>query len=48
MDAPLHGSFMTPSMAVSLVWFEVVSATSGASEQGVMGVYGRVFAWPFQ
>ncbi len=34
---------------VSLVWFGVALATSGASDQGVMGVvYGRAFAWPFQ
>ncbi len=29
-------------------WYEVVLAASGASNQGVWGVYGCVFSWWFQ
>ncbi len=30
------------------LWYEVVLAASGASNQGVWGVYGWVFSWWFQ
>ncbi len=51
MDTALHGGFNDTNGGlvrpwrpeISLVWFGVVSATSEASNQGVMGVYGRPF-----
>ncbi len=56
MDVSFHGgSNETISGRVRLwwpeispFWFEVVLAASGASNQGVWGVYGCVFSWWFQ
>ncbi len=55
MDTALHGGFNDTNGGlvrpwrpeISLVWFGVVSATSEASDQGVMGVYGRPFKRQF-
>jgi hypothetical protein len=56
MDASFHGGLNETLAAVSdfgcrvisLFLFEVVLPASGVSNQGVWGVYGRLFSWRFE
>jgi hypothetical protein len=55
MEASFHGSsnetiggrVRLRQPEISLFWFAVVLAVSGASNQGVLSVYGCVFSWWF-